>query len=83
MDDRQPGRPPGYKLPQIVLEGVVREAHERTIVTIKLPRLLRLIELTLLVVIPEKGAKKVPAYLRFFVDVSAGDAPGTVTITDD
>ena len=73
------GRPPGFQLPQIIVEGVLRRSRKADLITFKL-RLLRLVELTFIVTIPEEGRTKAPVYVRMWIDRSQEDKPGTVTI---
>ena len=75
----QGGRPPGFKLPQIVVEGIRRHSRHTDVITFHL-KVLRVIELRFLVCIPPAGRTKAPVYVRFFLDKDAGDPPGSVVI---
>ena len=66
-------------MPQIIIEGVLRRSRKADLITFKL-RLLRLVELTFIVTIPEEGRTKAPVYVRMWVDRSQEDKHGTVTI---
>lgn len=79
FDDPPGGKPAGFKLPQIIVEGILRKSRKAEVITFKL-RLLRLIELTFIVTVPREGATRAPVYIRFFVDRSKEDRPGTVII---
>lgn len=72
-------RPPRHTLPQIILEGVLRKSLRSDVITFKL-RVFRIVELTFLVTIPEEGTTRAPVYVRFFLDRSQEDKPGTVVI---
>lgn len=72
-------RPAGYRLPQIIVEGVLRRGKHAEVITFKI-RLLRLCELSFVVTIPEEGKTRAPVYVRFFIDRSAEDRPGSVVI---
>ncbi len=74
-------RPKGFQLPQIVVEGVLKRSRLADVITFRL-RVLRLIELTFLVTIPEEGKTKAPVYVRFWIDRTQEDKPGTVVIED-
>jgi len=78
-EKESPRRPIGFRLPQIVVEGILRKSKRADIITFKL-RLLRLIELTFIVTIPEEGKVRAPVYIRMFVDRSQEDPPGSVVI---
>ena len=73
-------RPPGYRLPQKTLEATLRRGKRGWYMTFSLPEF-GLLELTCIVAVPElvDGAKA-PAYLRFFVDATREDVPGTKVI---
>jgi hypothetical protein len=58
---------------------VLRRALKSDVITFKL-RLLRLCELSFVVTIPEEGKTRAPVYVRFFIDRSAEDRPGSVVI---
>lgn len=73
-------RPPGHQLAQIVVEGVLRKTRKADIITFSLR--LWLIDLTFLVTLPEEGKTKAPVYVRFWIDRSREDKPGTVIIDD-
>lgn len=74
-------RPAGHRLPQIVTEGVLRRGKNSDLITFSL-RILRVIDLTFLVVLPEEGKTKAPVFVRFFLDRSQEDAPGSVVVAD-
>lgn len=74
-------RPFGHELPQIITEGVLRRGLKSNVITFKL-RVLRLIELSFVVALPEQGKTRVPIYVRFFIDRSQEDKPGTVLIEE-
>jgi hypothetical protein len=74
-----PGRPPGFQLPQIVVEGVLRKSRKSDVITFKL-RVLRLIELTFLVTIHQGGKTKAPVYVRMWIDRSREDKPGSIVV---
>lgn len=74
-----PRKPFGHQLPQIVTEGTLRHSLKSDVITFKL-RLLRLVELTFLVVIPREGSTKAPVICRFYLDESQQDVPGSVRI---
>lgn len=76
---REPQRPMGFRLPQIIVEGILRRSRRADIITFHLT-LLRIIELTFIVTIPEEGKTRAPVYVRMFVNKNRGDAPGTVVI---
>ena len=72
-------KPFGHRLPQIIVEGVVRKSLKSTLITFSLT-LFRLVELTFLVPLPREGSGRVPVVIRFWTDQSKGDAPGSVII---
>jgi hypothetical protein len=77
-----PRRPPGYRQPQIVADATLRKGRRGWLLTFKLPRILRLLELSCLVAIPTdmvEGARS-PVYVRFFLDAGAEDTPGSIVI---
>lgn len=74
-----PRRPLGFRLPQIVVEGVLRRSKRADIITFK-QRLFRIIELTFIVTIPEEGKTRAPVYIRAYIDRSQEDPPGSVVI---
>jgi hypothetical protein len=74
-----PRKPYGHQLPQIVTEGTLRHSLKSDVITFKL-RLLRLIELTFLVVLPREGSVKSPVFVRMYVDPTRQDLPGTTII---
>jgi hypothetical protein len=74
-------KPSGYRLPQIILEGVLRRSLKSDVITFRVT-LLRIIELTFLVVLPEEGRTKAPVFMRAFVNPAAGDKPGSIVIGD-
>lgn len=73
------GRPLGFQLPQIVVEGILRKTKKSSVITFKL-RVLRLLELTFLVTVPQENKTRAPVYVRFYVDRSQEDRPGTVVV---
>ena len=79
FDPATRGRPAGFRLPQIVLEGVLRRSKHADVITFNV-RLLRLVELTFIVTVPEEGKTRAPVYVRFFIDKASQDAPGSVRI---
>jgi hypothetical protein len=81
LDDAEAhGRQPlGFQQPQIITEGVLRKTRKSAVITFKL-RVLRVLELTFLVTVPEEGTTRAPVYVRFWLDRSAEDKPGTVVI---
>jgi hypothetical protein len=84
LEEREPpetsaAQPQGFRLPQIIVEGVLRRSLKADIITFKL-RLLRLIELSFVVTVPAQGKTKAPVYVRFWVDRSQEDKPGTISI---
>jgi len=72
-------RPAGFRLPQIIVEGVLRRALKSDVITFKI-RLLRLCELSFVVTIPEEGKTRAPVYVRFYLDRSQEDRPGSIVI---
>ena len=72
-------RPRGHELPQIILEGVLRRSLRADIITFKC-RLLGLVELSFIVTVPEEGTTRAPVYVRFFIDRSQEDRPGSRVI---
>lgn len=83
LSEREPtgpqGRPASFRLPQIIVEGVLRRSLKSEVITFKL-RLLRVVEVTFLVTIPEAGKSRAPVYIRLFLDRSQEDKPGSVVI---
>lgn len=73
------GRPRGFQLPQLVIEGILRKTHKSSVITFKL-NVLRILELTFLVTVPKDGSTRAPVYVRFWLDKSQEDKPGSVTI---
>lgn len=75
-------RPAGFKLPQIVAEAIARKGKRGWVLTFKLPRLLRLVEVTCLVAVPDdmRDGVKTPVYVRFWLDRSQEDRPGSVRV---
>ncbi len=75
-------RPAGFKLPQIVGEAIARKGKKGWVLTFKLPRILRLIEVSCLVAVPEeiRDGSRSPVYIRFWLDRSQEDKPGSVVI---
>ncbi len=76
---RPESRPASFRLPQIIVEGVLRQSLKGDLITFKL-RLLRIIEVTCLIPLPEAGKTRVPVYIRAWVDRSRGDPPGSVVV---
>lgn len=74
-------KPPGYELPQIIAEGILRRSRKADVITFRL-RLLRLIELTFLVTLPAEGKTKAPVYVRMWIDPSRQDKPGSIVVED-
>jgi hypothetical protein len=74
-------KPEGFKLPQIIVRAVARRGRRGWTFAFTLPRLFRLIEATCLVAVPdviEEGAES-PVFVRFWIDRSQEDRPGTAT----
>jgi hypothetical protein len=72
-------RPPGHLEPQIITEGVLHRSARSDVITFKL-RVLRIVELSFIVPIPRGGRGRVPVYVRFYLDKSQEDKPGSVVI---
>lgn len=70
-----------HQQPQIIVEGRLRKALKSDIITFKL-RLLRVIELSFIVAVPYAGVSTAPVYVRFSLDNSKGDKPGTAPLIE-
>ena len=75
------GRPLGFRLPQIVVEGVLRHGKKADVITFSY-RIFRIVELSFVVTIPSEGHTKAPVYIRAWIDRNAEDKPGSVVVED-
>ena len=76
---RPEGRPASFRLPQIIVEGVLRRSLKSEVITFKL-HFLKIVEVTFIVTIPEKGRTRAPVYVRCWVDRSRENPPGSIVI---
>jgi hypothetical protein len=65
-----------HQQPQIIVEGRLRKALKSDVITFRL-RVLRVIELSFIVAVPFEGMNTAPVFIRFGLDKSQGDKPGT------
>jgi len=66
--------------PQIIVEGNLKHGPTSDIIVFKL-RLL-IIDLTCVVTVPPEGETKAPVYVKFRIDYSQNQPPGSVVISD-
>ena len=66
--------------PQIIVEGNLKHGPTSDIIIFKL-RLL-IVDLTCVVTIPPDGETKAPVYVKFRIDYSQNQPPGSVVISD-
>ena len=60
---------------------MLRRGKNSDLITFKI-RILRVLELTFLVVLPEEGKTKAPVFVRFFLDRTQEDPPGSIVVAD-
>ena len=66
--------------PQIILEGNLRQGAKADVIVFKLRILI--VDVTCVVTIPPDGETKAPVYVKFRIDYSQNQPPGSVIISD-
>jgi hypothetical protein len=66
--------------PQIIVEGTLKEGEKSDYITFRL-RLL-IVDLTIIVTVPEEGKHVAPVYVKFRIDKSQAQPPGSVVIDE-
>lgn len=66
--------------PQIITEGVLSSGPHSDYITFRLKILI--VELVCIVTVPEEGKKKAPVYVKFKIDWSGHQPPGSVVIDE-
>jgi hypothetical protein len=66
--------------PQIIVEGTLKEGPKSDYITFRL-RLL-IVDLVVIVTIPEEGKHVAPVYVKFRIDKSQAQPPGSVQIDE-
>ena len=71
--------PKKYSDPQIIVEGTLKEGERSDYITFRLRFLI--VDLVLIVTIPEEGQTKAPVYVKFKIDKTQSQPPNSIYIS--
>jgi hypothetical protein len=66
--------------PQIIVEGNLRQGPRADVIVFRLR--IMIVDITCVVTVPPDGETKAPVYVKFRIDTSQSQAPGSVVISD-